>query len=114
MSADIFLKFFADFLSWFLYAFYAKCWGFSFAFPSLHCRLGMFGADPERIGLLENPQQQSIRSPPRASSRTRLLRSPHANAGMKQYECSRKQPLFRAGHDRGINKWSKPKGLRQY
>ncbi len=24
------------------------------------------------------------------------------------------QPLFRAGHDRGINKQSKPKGLRQY
>ncbi len=32
---------------------------------------------------LENPQQSSIRSPSRASSRTRILRSPHANAGMK-------------------------------
>jgi hypothetical protein len=64
-------------------------------------------------GYLENPQQSSIRSPSRASSRTRLLRSPHANAGMKQYECGRTQPFFRVGHDPGINKQSKPKGLRQ-
>ncbi len=41
-----------------------------------------------------------------------ILRSPHANAGMKQYECGRTQPLFRAGHDRGITCVSKPKGLR--
>jgi hypothetical protein len=27
------------------------------------------------------------------------LRSPHANAGMKHYECDRTQPLFHAGHD---------------
>jgi hypothetical protein len=33
---------------------------------------------------------------------------------MKQYECGRTQPLFRVGHHRGINKRSKPKGLRQY
>jgi hypothetical protein len=65
-------------------------------------------------GYLENPQQQSIESPPRASSRTRFLRSPHANAGMKQYEFGRTQPFFRVGHDHGINKRSKPKGLRQY
>ena len=64
-------------------------------------------------GDLENPQQSSIHSPPRASSRTCLLRSPHANAGMKQYECGRTQPLFRAGNNRGINKRSKPKGLTQ-
>ncbi len=38
----------------------------------------------------------------------------HANAGMKQYECGHTQPLFRVGHDSGINKCSKPKGLRQY
>ena len=31
-----------------------------------------------------------------------ILRSPHANAGMKQYECGRTQPLFRACHDGGI------------
>ncbi len=60
-------------------------------------------------GYLENSQHQSIRSPPRASSRTRLLRSPHANAGMKQNECGRTQPLFRVGNDRRINKRSKPK-----
>jgi hypothetical protein len=30
-----------------------------------------------------------------------FLCSPHANASMKQYECGRTQPLFRAGHDRG-------------
>jgi hypothetical protein len=30
-----------------------------------------------------------------------LLRSPHANAGMKQYECGRTQPLFHTGHDHG-------------
>ncbi len=39
---------------------------------------------------------------------------PQANAGMKQYECGRTQPLFHVGHDHGINKRSKPKGLRQY
>jgi hypothetical protein len=32
---------------------------------------------------------------------------------MKQYECGCTQPLFRAGHDRGTNRDSKPKGLRQ-
>jgi hypothetical protein len=38
----------------------------------------------------------------------------HSYAGMKQYECGRTQPLFRVGHNRGINKQWKPKGLRQY
>jgi hypothetical protein len=74
----------------------------------------MFGVDPDRIGLLGKPPAAEIRSPPRASSRTRLLRSPHANAGMKRNECGRTKPLFRVGHDRGKNKRSKPKGLRQY
>jgi hypothetical protein len=41
-----------------------------------------------------------------------ILRSPHANAGMKQYECGHAQPLFRAGQDRGITCVSKPKRLR--
>jgi hypothetical protein len=72
----------------------------------------LFGADPDRIGLLGNPPAAEHSSPPRASSCTCFLRSPHANAGMKQYECGRTQPLFRAGHDRGINKRSKPNGLR--
>ncbi len=62
------------------------------------------------LNYLENPHQQSIRSPPIASS---LLCSPHANAGMKQYKGDRTQPLFRVGHDHGINMRSKPEGLRQ-
>ncbi len=41
-----------------------------------------------------------------------ILRSPHANAGKKQYECGRTQLLFHAGHDRGITCVSKTKGLR--
>jgi hypothetical protein len=41
-----------------------------------------------------------------------ILCSPHTNAGMKQYECGRTQPLFRAGHGCGITCVSKPKGLR--
>jgi hypothetical protein len=39
-----------------------------------------------------------------------LLRSPHANAGMKQYECVRTQPLFRAGHDHGKTSGQNLKG----
>ncbi len=42
-----------------------------------------------------------------------LLRSPHANDGMKQYECGHTQPLLRAGRDHGKTSVSKPKGLRQ-
>jgi hypothetical protein len=41
-----------------------------------------------------------------------ILRSPHTNVGMKQYECGHTQPLFHAGHDRGITCVLKPKGLR--
>jgi hypothetical protein len=41
-----------------------------------------------------------------------FLRSPHANAGMKQYKCGRTQPLFRAGHDHGKTCVLKSKGLR--
>jgi hypothetical protein len=76
----------------------------------------LFGADPDRIGLLGKPPaaEHCIRSPPRASSCTRFLRSPRANAGMKRNECGHTQPLFRVGHDHGINEWWKPKGLRQY
>jgi hypothetical protein len=75
----------------------------------------VFGADPDRIGLLGKPPAAEHSFPSKkASSRTCLLRSSHANAGMNQYECGPTQPLFRVGHDRGINKWSKSKGLRQY
>ncbi len=63
----------------------------------------LFGADPDRIGLLG-----------RASRHTRFLRSPRANAGMKRNKCGCTQPLFRVGHDQGINKRLKSKGLRQY
>ncbi len=42
------------------------------------------------------------------------IRTQKANAGMKRNECGRTQPLFRVGHDHGIKKRSKPKGLRQY
>jgi hypothetical protein len=41
-----------------------------------------------------------------------FLRSPQANAGMKQYECGPTQPLFLAGHNRGKTCMLKPKGLR--
>ncbi len=60
----------------------------------------MFGADPDRIGLLGKPPAFAPLQEPVAV--LAILRSPHANAGMKQYECGRTQPLFRAGHDRGI------------
>jgi hypothetical protein len=42
-----------------------------------------------------------------------ILCSPQPNAGMKQYESGRTQPLFRAVHDHGITCVSKPKGLGQ-
>ncbi len=41
-----------------------------------------------------------------------ILCSPHTNAGMKQYECGHTQPLFRAGHERGITWVSKPKRVK--
>jgi hypothetical protein len=52
------------------------------------------------LGYLENTQRAAF-VPLQASSRTRHLRSPHANADMKQYECDRTEPLFCAGHDHG-------------
>jgi hypothetical protein len=47
----------------------------------------------------ENPQlaQHSYRQEPVAV--LAFLHSPHTNAGMKQYECGRTQPLLRMGHD---------------
>jgi hypothetical protein len=42
-----------------------------------------------------------------------FLRSPHANAAMKQYQCGPTQPSFRAVHDRGKTCMLKPKGLVQ-
>jgi hypothetical protein len=57
---------------------------------------------PDRRGLLGKPPASSAFLPSRASSRIRaFLRSPHANAGMKQYKCGRTQPLLRMGHDHG-------------
>jgi hypothetical protein len=41
-----------------------------------------------------------------------ILRSPHTNAEMKPYKCGHTQPLFRAGHDRGITCVSKPKRVK--
>jgi hypothetical protein len=56
----------------------------------------------DRRGLLGKPPASSAFLPSRASSRIRaFLRSPHANAGMKQYKCGRTQPLLRMGHDHG-------------
>ncbi len=56
---------------------------------------------PDKQGHLENPQlaQHSYRQEPVAV--LAFLRSPHTNAGMKQYECGPTQPLLRMGHDRG-------------
>jgi hypothetical protein len=73
----------------------------------------LFCTDPNRIGLLGKPPAVKHSFPPRAGRRTRFLRSPRANAGMKRNKCGCTQPIFRAGHDHGINKRSKPKGLRQ-
>ena len=69
----------------------------------------------DRIGLLEKPPaaQHAFPFKSHAVAVLAFLRSTHANAGMKQYECGRTQPLFRAGHDRGKTCVSKPKGLRQ-
>jgi hypothetical protein len=56
----------------------------------------------DRIGLLRKPPASSAFLPSRASSPIRaFLRSPPANAGMKQYKYGRTQPLLRMGHDHG-------------
>jgi hypothetical protein len=56
----------------------------------------------DRIGLLGKPPASSAFLPSRASSHIRaFLSSPHANTGMKQYECGRTQPLLHVGHDHG-------------
>ncbi len=48
-----------------------------------------------------NPQQRSIRNLQEPVALLALLRSPHTNAGLKQYECGHTQPLLRMGYDRG-------------
>jgi hypothetical protein len=65
-------------------------------FPLISPMLISLPQTQTELGYLENPQQSSIRSLSRASSHTRLLRSPHANAGMKQYECGQRhwQKIF--------------------
>ncbi len=57
--------------------------------------------DRTEQGYLENPQlgQHSYRQEPVAV--LTFLRSPHAYAGMKQYEFGSTQPLLRMGHDHG-------------
>jgi hypothetical protein len=57
--------------------------------------------DRTEYGHLENSQlaQHSYRQEP--VTVLPFLRSPHTNAGMKQCECGRTQPLLRMGHDRG-------------
>jgi hypothetical protein len=56
---------------------------------------------PDIIGLLGKPQlaQHSYHQEPVAV--LTFLRSPHANAGMKQYECGRTQPLLCMGQNHG-------------
>jgi hypothetical protein len=57
---------------------------------------------PDRIGLLGKPPASSAFLLSIARSRIRaFLRSPHANSGMKQYECGHTQALFHVGHDHG-------------
>ncbi len=73
----------------------------------------MFGADRTEKGYLENSQQSSIRNLQVPVAVLAFLHSPHLNAGMKQYECGRTQPLLRMGQDGGKTSVSKPKGLRQ-
>jgi hypothetical protein len=49
----------------------------------------------------KTPSWRSISNPQEPVAALAFLRSPHTNAGMKQYECGCPQPLLRMGHDRG-------------
>ncbi len=62
---------------------------------------------------MENPQlaQHSHCQEPVAA--LAFLRSPHANAGMKQYKCGRTQPLLHMGHNHRKTSGRNLKGLRQ-
>ncbi len=70
--------------------------------PPPHPKMTSVRCGPDRIELLGKPPASSAFLPSRASSRKpAFLRSPHANAGMKQkkYKCGRTQPLLHVGHD---------------
>jgi hypothetical protein len=62
---------------------------------TVRCRPG------QNVVTWKTPSRASFHSPSRASRRTRFLRSPHTNVGVKHYECGRTQPLFCADHDHG-------------
>jgi hypothetical protein len=64
--------------------------------------IGVVWRGPDLVWSHGKPPASSAFLPSRASSRIRtFLRSPHANAGMKQYECGPSQPLLHVGHDHG-------------
>jgi hypothetical protein len=75
----------------------------------------MFGMDRTEKGYLENPQlaQHSLHFQEPVVVLA-FLCSPHLNAGMKQYKCSRTQPLLRMGHDRGKTSGQNLKGEDRY
>jgi hypothetical protein len=67
----------------------------------LQKKRAVFSADRTEYGYFKNPKQLSIRNLQEPVAILAFLRSPHLNAGKKQYECGRTQPLFHAGHDHG-------------
>jgi hypothetical protein len=73
----------------------------------------VIGVDWTEYGYFENPQQALyslyLQEPVAVLA---FLRSPHLNAGMKQYECGRTQPLLRVGHDPQKTSGQSLKGLR--
>jgi hypothetical protein len=67
---------------------------------------------PTGIGLLGKPPAVKQFPPTNANRRTRLLRNPRGNAGMKRTSVVEHNLYFLRARDRGINKRSKPKGSR--
>jgi hypothetical protein len=65
------------------------------------------------IGLLGKPPAVKQFPPTKANRRTPLLRDPRGNAGTKRTSVVEHNLYFARARDRGINKRSKPKGLRQ-
>ncbi len=65
------------------------------------------------IGLLGKPPAVKQFPPTKANRRTRLLRDPRANAGMKRTSVVEHNLYYARARDRGIKKRWKPKGLRQ-
>jgi hypothetical protein len=63
----------------------------------------MFGADPDRMGYLENPQHAAfvpLQEP--VSVLASYIPHTQANAGMKQYKCGRTQPLLSGRNLKGL------------